>query len=207
LEAIMAFEAAREAGPVSLFTRARTPTVGLPNGVAAKLLSVQELGDAAHRHMRLFEERHEANTARGDAQRRLDRVLAHQSDGGFHLDPSDTRVTAQQRLVEEATAAAKRLNDRYQRTSQAYHVAAKVRATCEEWLKVRPRGTVIEDAPEPEATLQKNEDLFGGIARLERRARELRADLARISAAPFPSTVGNALVRSWMAWHRRVRPW
>ena len=100
----MAFEAGRETGPVSLFTRARTPTVGLPNGVAAKLLSVQELADAAHRQMPLFEERHEANTARGDAQRRLDRLLAHQSDDGFHLDPSDTRVTAQQCLVEEATA-------------------------------------------------------------------------------------------------------
>ena len=128
----MAFEAGRETGPVSLFTRARTPTVGLPNGVAAKLLSVQELADAAHRQMPLFEERHEANTARGDAQRRLDRLLAQQSDDGFHLDPSDTRVTAQQRLVEEATAAAKRLNDRYQRTSQAYRAAAKVRGTCEE---------------------------------------------------------------------------
>jgi hypothetical protein len=65
----MAFEAGRETGPVSLFTRARTPTVGLPNGVAAKLLSVQELAEAAHRQMPLFEERHEANTARGDAQR------------------------------------------------------------------------------------------------------------------------------------------
>ena len=56
-------------------------------------------------------------------------------------------------------------------------------------MKVRPRGTVIEDTPEPEPALPKNEDLLAGIARLERRARKLRADLARIASAPFPSPV------------------
>jgi hypothetical protein len=90
--------------------------VGLPKGVAEKLLAIADFADAAHRQMPLHEERHEANTARGDAQRRLDRLLAHPHDSGggggagFGLREDDARVVHQRRLVEEATAAVKRID-------------------------------------------------------------------------------------------------
>jgi hypothetical protein len=63
-----------------------------------------------YRQVPLFEERHEANTARGDAQRRLERLLAHPHDGGFNLREDDVRVVQQQKLVEELIIAARDLS-------------------------------------------------------------------------------------------------
>jgi hypothetical protein len=144
-----------------------------------------------YRQVPRFEERHEANTARGDAQRRLARLLTHPHDGGFNLREDDVRVVQQQKLVEELTIAAQRINARYERTSAASQVALRTRTAVEAWLKNRPGGTTIEDWVGPDPKPAKGEDILTTVSRLERRTRELRADLHRVESASFP-TAGRA---------------
>ena len=73
----MAFEPGRPTEPQPLFTSAPASSAGLPKGVLDDLETLSEHVDALHPQVPLFEERHTLNTARGDAQRRLDRLLAH----------------------------------------------------------------------------------------------------------------------------------
>jgi hypothetical protein len=159
------FEPGQPSTPHALYTETPASIAGLPKGVAEKVLAIVDFADAAHRQMPLHEERHEANTARGDAQRRLDRLLAHPQDSGggggagFGLHEDDTRVVHQRRLVEEATAAAKRMDDRYQRATELWQPRARTRGDCRAWLKDgRPRGTTITDYAGREPTLHKGED-------------------------------------------------
>ena len=187
-----AFEPGQPSEPVSLFTGAPAATAALPPGVVEKLEMIREHADAAHRQLPLAEERIEANTARGDAQRRLDRLLAHPHDnnggvgGGFALRRDDPRVLAQEKLLAELTTAAQRLDDRYRRAIELWQPRARTRGDCEAWLKNLPGGTSVADWVGLEPRLSKGEDLLGAVSRLERRTRELAADLHRVSSAPYP---------------------
>jgi hypothetical protein len=59
-----------------------------------------------------FEERREANTAKQQADRRLQQLLAPGSQGGFDLDDDyDLRVTVARRELAERTREAKRIDD------------------------------------------------------------------------------------------------
>lgn len=55
-------------------------------------------------------------------------------------------------------------------------------------LNGRPPDTIVADYVGPEPQLNRGEDIFAAIARLERRCRELRADLHRVESAPLPSS-------------------
>ncbi|MGL3109407.1 hypothetical protein [Bradyrhizobium sp. BR 1432] len=87
------------------------------------------------------------------------------------------------------TADFKRLNERNETRSAAWRTASHVLLAVEGWLKDRrPPGTVLEDFSGPEPKLNKGESLIDAIERLRRRGRELKADLHRISSAPYPSS-------------------
>jgi hypothetical protein len=100
-------------------------------------------------------------------------------------------------LVEELTLtlAAQRLNARCERTNAASQVALRTRTAVEAWLKNRPGGTTIEDWVGPDPKPAKSEDIITTVSRLERRTRELRADLHRVESAPFPSSYGKERMR------------
>ena len=89
------FEPGRPTEPTILFKPAPVASAGLPKGVREKLKAILEHADALYRQVPLFEERHETNTARRDAQRRLERLLAHPHDGGFNLREDDVRMVQQ----------------------------------------------------------------------------------------------------------------
>ena len=119
------FEPGRPTAPQTLFTSAPVATAGLPPGVRGKLEAILEYTDAKHRQVPLFQERYAANSERGDAERRLARLVAHPHDNnGFGLRATDVRVIQRKKLVEELTATAQRLHARYERTSAAWEVAA-----------------------------------------------------------------------------------
>jgi len=140
---------------------------------------------------------HAANTARGDAERQLQRLLAHRSDGGFHLDPEDKRVVAAQELVAKLAADAKRLTELDEVRSAAWQTASATLVTVEQWLRDgRPPGTVLQDFDGPEVKLIKGESVTDAIERLRRRGRELKADLHRIRSAPFPLSYVKAKMRA-----------
>jgi hypothetical protein len=113
-------------------------------------------------------------------------LLAHRHSGGFGLREDDVRVVQRQKLVEEMTIAAQRLNARYERTSAASQVGLRTRTAVEAWLKNRPHGTTIEDWVGPDPKPAKGEDILGAVA---------RADLHRVESAPFPSSYGKERMR------------
>ena len=116
-------------------------------------------------------------------------------------------VVQQQKVLAEATAAAKRLSERYERTSAAWQVAAHTRTAVEAWLKDRPGGTTVEDWVGPDPKPNKGEDILAARARLERRCRELRADAHRVASTPFPSSHAKQRMREIVqCWARAGAP-
>ena len=182
----MAFEPERDTEPHTLYVPGDEPTEGLPPSVAEKVFRIREIADARHRALPETTERQAANTARGDAERRLDRLLAHPHDGGFGLDPAtDMRVIVQRRVLADATTTAERLDARYQIARQEFQVAARTRTAIDTMLRNRRHGTAFaEYVAEPK--LAKGETILDAVTRLERRCRELRADLHRCESAPYP---------------------
>ena len=182
----MTFEPGRDLGPHTLYVPGDEPTAGLPPAVAEKVFRVREIADSRHRALPETTERQAARRNRGDAQRRLDRSLAHPHAGGFGLDPAtDMRVIMQRRVLADATMAAERLDARYQAARQEFQVAARTRSAIDACLRNRRHGTAFaEYAAEPKVL--KNEDILAGVARLERRRRELLADAHRVASAPLP---------------------
>ena len=175
-----------------IFGSTPAAAVALPLGVVEKLEMIRELADTAHRQIPLVEERQNTNSERADAQRRLDRLLAHPHDtgagvgGGFAMHPESPQVLAQQKLLATLTATAKRLEDRYQRAREFWLPRARTRRECETWLKNLPLGTTIQDYAGPEPKPNTGETTLDAVARLARRARELRADAHRVESAPLP---------------------
>jgi hypothetical protein len=83
MEASMAgFEPGRPSAPSILYTPAPVSSALLPKVVAEKFEAILECVDTLHRQVPLFEERHAANSERGDAERRLARLLAHPHHSG-----------------------------------------------------------------------------------------------------------------------------
>lgn len=143
-----------------------------------------------------FEERQELNTTRILAEQRLQRLLDHPSAGGFHLAETDGRVVEQRRLVNKLNDDLRRFNELSETRSAAWQSASHVLTAVESWLREGvPPGVVLEDIDGKPPQLLKNESLLDGILRLQRRGRELKADLARIAAAPYPSAHVRAKIR------------
>ncbi|MFZ0849995.1 MAG: hypothetical protein WAO08_12415 [Hyphomicrobiaceae bacterium] len=138
----------------------------VPEGDTVRLLNVEKFG----------------------AEHALQKMLASASDGGHSLPEDDLRVIAARRNVDRLTHEAKAIAERYAQRGQAFQAVARVHADTLAWLvNGRPVGTTLEDYDGAEPKLNGKESLLDAVQRLQRRGRELKSDLARISAAPFPS--------------------
>ena len=180
-------EAYAAAQPYALHVGGAIASEGVSPAVLDRLETIRDLAHAVHRQMPPIEERQFANEQRGDAQRLLDRLVAHPSTGGYGLHPESSRVQQQQRVLDAATATAQRVDARYRRAVELWTPRASTRRDCEVWINTRAGGTAVSDWTGPEPQLAKGDkDLMGAIVRLERRTRELRADLHRVESAPFP---------------------
>jgi hypothetical protein len=131
----------------------------------------------------------EASTAKVTAENRLRELTAHPHQHGFGLPETDSRVVAQQRLVNQAVDDFRRLQERSDDRAAAWHAASGALQTAETYLRHgRPGGTAFEvidvEVPKP----AKGEGgLLDQIENRRRRVRELRSDLHRIASAPYPS--------------------
>ena len=169
--------------------RAPTKIIGipsLPSGAADKLRALRQRVDDLHRLLPEFEVRRLAGEARLAAEQRLKRLTDHQQDGGFSLGPDDPRVIAAQRDLKTLTAEARRVSDNYERKAAAWREAGSVLSNVESWLSGgKPSGVVLRD--HADETPKINGDLLMFVETQRRRVRELKSDIARIDAAPFPS--------------------
>ena len=168
----------------------------LPERAAERLRQLRLRSSEAHKVLPLFEDMREANTARFDAERALKRLTDHRSLGGYERPETDGLVIAAKRTLDRATADARRLSELSEVRSAAWQATSRVVSAVEVWLRDgRPPGTELQDYEGEVAKLNKNENLLDGIERHRRRCRELKADLARIAAAPFPSSHARARMR------------
>jgi hypothetical protein len=140
---------------------------------------------------------HPASTARIMAEQRLKRLRDHQSNGGFNLPETDSRVVEQQRLLDKVTDDLRRLNELVETRSAVWHAASHVLSAVEGWLKNGvPPGVLLEDIEVEVPKLAKNEPgLLDAIENRRRRVRELKADAHRIQSAPFLSAHARAKIR------------
>lgn len=169
----------------------------LPPGGAERLRKLRDHVRDLHSLTVPFEDIREASTARIQAEQRLKRLLDHQQDGGFHLKPDDPRCIEQKKLLDKLTDEFKRLNQRNEVRSAEWRTASLTLVNVEDWLKNgRPHGTSLQDHEVEPVKLLKGEDILSALDRVRRRGRELKADLARISAAPFPSSHVRSKIRA-----------
>jgi hypothetical protein len=170
----------------------------LPAAAADKLRALRQKARDLHAVIPEFEDRHEAASARGDAERRLQRMLAPRSEGGFNLDPeTDSSVIEQKKLVQKLTDDAQRLSALDQERSEQWRSASRLVSSIEQWLRDgRPGNTALQDFDGPAPKLVRGETIADGIERFRRRARELKADHHRIQSAPYPSSHAKAQMRA-----------
>ena len=161
----------------------------LPNGAADKLRALRQRFDDSHSLVPEFEQIREASAAKQHAEHALERLTAHRSVGGFELDDEDGRVIGARKTRDKATADFRRLQELQTARSQAWQAASAALQSVESWLRDgRPPGTTLRDYEGEAPSLNKGESLLDAIEPRRRRCRELRADRARISAAPYPSS-------------------
>jgi hypothetical protein len=162
----------------------------LPAGARERLEKLRVRASEAHALTVPFSDLQDLNAERIKAEQRLERLVGHPSTGGFGLKPDDdARVTAQTKLVKKLTGDVERLNQRSEARAAAWRTASGALQNIEQWLRHgKPHGTVLQDFEGEPPKLNKNETIVDAISRLQRRNRELKADLARIAAAPMPSS-------------------
>jgi hypothetical protein len=168
----------------------------LPPAAAEKVRTLRQRSLDLHAVVPPHEQLREASMARINAERELQRLRAPAQDDGFNLPIDNRSVQQAQATLDKATADFDPLTALQQQRASAWQASSLVLSAVETSLKGgRPPGTTLEDIETPEVKLLKGESVTDGILRLQRRVRELKADLHRIESAPFPSSWAKARVR------------
>jgi hypothetical protein len=119
------------------------PAAYLPPGAADRLRKLQQRADDLHAVIPAFDDRHLAGLAKGECQRRIDRLLEHESRGGFGLRDDDRRVIAERKKLAALTAEAARLESLYTPRAAAFQAAGAILSNAPTWLaEARP----VEDS-------------------------------------------------------------
>jgi hypothetical protein len=168
----------------------------LPPLASERLQKLRQRALDSHAVIPMFDQIQEASLARVTAQRALSRLVDHPQDHGFGLKSDNRSVIEAQRTLDKANADFERLKQLQEVRTAQWQSASGGLANTETYLRDgRPQGVVLEDYEGPEPTLAKGEDIFSALDKVRRRGRELRADLARIAAAPYPSSHARAKIR------------
>jgi hypothetical protein len=88
---------------------------------------------------------------------------------------------------------AERLRGLYERRGAEWRDTSRTLVAVEDWLKHRPGGVVLEDAPPP--SLKPGESLASALERARAHVDELRAVVTRVETAPWPSAYCKRRVR------------
>lgn len=126
------------------------------------------------------------------AERRLETLLG----GPLPLHQDDNRCVVQRRLIKERQDTHASLTRRYKVNAEEAQGVGRALITVESWIKNRPGGAVIEQVTTSVPSLLKGETLIEGVARLRRKAVEIKEALAVIERAPRPSSEVKALAKA-----------
>jgi hypothetical protein len=194
MEATMAagFEPSFERHTGGIQTRVGPDVIGLlaPRAprAAERLRTLRQRSNDAHALIPKFADRHEANTARGDAERRLQRLLAPRSENGFDLREGDPQVVQARQALARLADEARWLEELERERSERWRSASRPLQACESWLKDGgvPPGVMLVDHEVDVPKLVKGESITDAIERLRRRGREVKATIHSIQSSCFP---------------------
>jgi hypothetical protein len=176
------------------------PADALPAICAEKLRMLRQRAADLHTLVPTFENISDLNLEKIKVERELSRLLARESDNGFNLPPSDSRVLAAQRRADKLSAELARVTEIKKTREAAWQIASRVLSEVEQWLRNgKPRGTTLEAVETEAPKLLKNENISDAIARFRSRAQELKNALAKISAAKLPSPLVKTRIREQVA--------
>jgi hypothetical protein len=174
----------------SIYTRAGYDAIEvLPERAAERLRQLRQSARDQHSLTVPFADRYEMNTTRGDVERRLQRLLAPRSQGGFSLREDDREVVEVRQQLEKLTDETQRLARLDEERSGQWRAASLTLQAVEGWVKNgRPGGTVLQDHEVEPPKLLKNEDLLSALERIRRRGREIKALRHTIQSSCYPSS-------------------
>jgi hypothetical protein len=194
----MTFEPATNTGPMVLQWDS-TPgdaVAWLPESAADRLRTLRQHVQDLRNLCPDFEDRRATAEAKTQAEQRLKRLTGHRSQGGLELPDGNQSVVAAREKLDQLAADLKRISDLDAVRTAAWRAASNVLSAVEAFLKEgKPPNTVLQDFTGPEPKPKGGESVLDAL-RVRRRARELKADLARIRAAPFPSSYARQQMRA-----------
>jgi hypothetical protein len=123
-------------------------------------------------------------------------------DPGHALTDDAPQVMEITSRLERANASLERTKVLEAKSAAVWHATGRPLSTCNDWLGGGvPRGVaIIDHEPIDALALQKkNESLLDTVERIQRRGRELAADLHRTRCAPHPSAERKAAMRLQVA--------
>jgi hypothetical protein len=157
---------------------------------AAKLRLLRERSETLFRMIPPFAEVEQTSIELVKAETELRRL-----GDAYGLPPSDPRILSAKKRVDKLSAEFARVRELKEARSAAWQAASRVLSAVEDFLKSgRPAGTTL-DAAETEVKLAKGESIIDAVANRRKRVIELKASLARISAAPLPHSFARAAIK------------
>ncbi|MGY3621010.1 hypothetical protein [Bradyrhizobium sp. USDA 10063] len=186
--------------PTVLFPTIGDPGDTLPDEAAERLQTSRRQHDEEAVLARVgFESWQEAREEVERRRIRLNQLRAPRGvAGGGNLTDDDPTVLAEQAALRKKEAELARLKGQEEQHAGRRNILASQVKAAEDWIKRTPAGMVIAMQPiEPQ--LKKGETIVAAIERLRRRGRELRSDLDRTRAAPWPSAIARAKMRQQIA--------
>jgi hypothetical protein len=160
----------------------------LPQQAAERLRMLRLRAKETHALVPPYEDIRESSAAKTNAENALRRLQAPAQEFGHNLKPDSPLVAAAQRTLDKLSADFNRLTELQKLRGAAWQSSSQALAKVQDWLKSgRPQGVTLEDVDTPVKLAKGEVNWIDAVEARRRRAREIKADLARIAAAPFPS--------------------
>jgi hypothetical protein len=161
----------------------------LPDAAADRLRQLQLRVNDLRNLIPSFAQLNDATNDKIAAAQEVSRLTGRSQNFGFNLPPSDPRVVRAQAHLDEVTAEAARLGALTETRTRLFQAASGTLSNVMQWLRGgRPANCTLQAVEIEPPRLAKGEDIVGAIENRRKRVAELKADLAKISAAPFPSS-------------------
>lgn len=188
--------------PTVLFPTIGDPIDALPEPAAERLHRLrQEREDAAVLARTAFEAWQELHTEAQRRRNRIGQLRAPRGVGigltepGYNLEDDDPRVTVERAALTKQEAELARLKRLQEQHGARGRILSTLVNAVETWIKAAPTDTMIAMHPPIEPQLKKGESIADAVERLRRRGRELQADLDRVAASPWPSSLAREHMR------------
>lgn len=178
----------------------------LPEPAAERLHRLRhEREEAAVLTRAAFEQWQELHTEAQRRRNRISQLRAPRGVGkgltqpGFALDGDDPLVIVERAALTKQEAELARLKRLEEQHGARRRILSTLVNAAETWIKAAPTGTMIAMYPPIEPQLKKGEAIADAVERVRRRGRELQADLDRVRAAPWPSSLARERMRAQIA--------